>query len=113
VTIVEGPGAGQAAVIQRYDTESKAVVLAGGGFDAWQQARSASGFPEKPGGDVLRIYTTRPDTLYGVTYMAVAPEHPVARQAAERDPAIAADSVTRTSSRARFLSGRCDGMSQP
>ena len=38
----------------------------------------------------LEVYTTRPDTLYGVTYMAVAPEHPVARQAAERDPAIAA-----------------------
>ncbi|TFH88186.1 leucine--tRNA ligase [Billgrantia azerbaijanica] len=31
----------------------------------------------------LRIYTTRPDTLMGVTYMAVAAGHPLARRAAE------------------------------
>lgn len=27
--------------------------------------------------ETLRIYTTRPDTLYGVTFMVMAPEHPI------------------------------------
>ncbi len=27
--------------------------------------------------DVLTVYTTRPDTIYGVTFMVVAPEHPI------------------------------------
>jgi leucyl-tRNA synthetase len=33
--------------------------------------------------DTLSVYTTRPDTLMGVTYVAVAAEHPLALQAAE------------------------------
>ncbi len=46
-------------------------------LEAWRESRAASAFPAKPGSDVLRIYTTRPDTLYGVTYMVIAPEHPL------------------------------------
>ncbi len=42
------------------------------------------------GGEPLRVYTTRPDTLYGATYMAVAADHPLALAAAEKDPAIEA-----------------------
>ncbi len=34
-------------------------------------------FKIKEQDESLRIYTTRPDTLYGVTFMVIAPEHPV------------------------------------
>mgnify|MGYP002629802034 CR=1 FL=1 len=37
----------------------------------------------------LRVYTTRPDTLLGVTYVAVAPQHPLATKAAATNPALA------------------------
>ncbi|MBS3786215.1 MAG: leucine--tRNA ligase, partial [Gammaproteobacteria bacterium] len=40
-------------------------------------------------GGALRVYTTRPDTLYGATYMAVAADHPVAGAAAEGNPELA------------------------
>jgi leucyl-tRNA synthetase len=49
-------------------------------FNEWKQARSAASFPRKPDADVLRVYTTRPDTLYGATYMVIAPEHPLRDQ---------------------------------
>ncbi|GAB2784917.1 leucine--tRNA ligase [Halomonas shantousis] len=39
--------------------------------------------------DRLSVYTTRPDTLLGVTYVGVAAGHPLARAAAENDPAMA------------------------
>ena len=40
--------------------------------------------------EALTVYTTRPDTLFGVTYVAVAAEHPLAKAAAESNPALAA-----------------------
>ena len=36
------------------------------------------------GGDELLIYTTRPDTLFGATYMVMSPEHPYIEKWAER-----------------------------
>ncbi|MEO9946235.1 leucine--tRNA ligase [Paraglaciecola sp.] len=36
------------------------------------------------------VYTTRPDTLYGVTYVAVAAQHPIALEAAKSNSELAA-----------------------
>jgi leucyl-tRNA synthetase len=41
-------------------------------------------------GGQLKVYSTRPDTLMGATYVAVAAEHPLATRAAEQNPALAA-----------------------
>ena len=47
-------------------------------------------FPLDGRGDKLTVFTTRPDTLMGATYIAVAATHPLALEAAQRDPAVAA-----------------------
>ena len=51
---------------------------------AWSEG-PAAGFE---GG--LEVYTTRPDTLYGASFVGVAPDHPLAQQLAAGDPAAAA-----------------------
>lgn len=39
---------------------------------------------ETTAGDVLTIYTTRPDTLFGATYMVMSPEHPFIEKWADK-----------------------------
>ncbi len=41
-------------------------------------------FPVKGTDETLEIYTTRPDTLFGVTFMVMAPEHPMIDRYADR-----------------------------
>nr|WP_317412804.1 leucine--tRNA ligase [uncultured Solibaculum sp.] len=35
-------------------------------------------------GDILTVYTTRPDTLFGATYMVISPEHPILEKWADK-----------------------------
>jgi len=44
-----------------------------------------------PSGETeLEVYTTRPDTIFGASFMAIAADHPLARKAAEHNPELAA-----------------------
>ncbi len=40
--------------------------------------------------EVLEVFTTRPDTLWGAAFMAIAPDHPLAQELAREDPGLAA-----------------------
>jgi leucyl-tRNA synthetase len=52
---------------------------------------SAASDPQSPIlNPVLKVYTTRADTLMGVTFVAIAAEHPLATRAAQNNPALAA-----------------------
>jgi leucyl-tRNA synthetase len=60
------------------------TLAALGGQPGGAQAGSA-----QPG-VALKVFTTRVDTLFGVTFMAISAEHPLATVAAARDPQLAA-----------------------
>ena len=47
-------------------------------------------FERKGSKERLEVYTTRPDTIMGITYVAVAAKHPIAQQAAAAKPDVAA-----------------------
>jgi leucyl-tRNA synthetase len=68
------------------------------GFEAWKRRRAASGFPKTPEENVLRVYTTRPDTLFGVTYMVLAPEHPLVERVTTPEHKAAVDAYRQQAS---------------
>ena len=46
------------------------------------------------GGDTIRVFTTRPDTLFGATYMVLAPEHPLVGELASADQRAAVEGLS-------------------
>jgi leucyl-tRNA synthetase len=40
------------------------------------------------GHDELEVFTTRPDTIFGASFLAIAPDHPLARETAKSNPAL-------------------------
>ncbi|MBE0414333.1 leucine--tRNA ligase [Yoonia sp.] len=51
----------------------------------------AFGLIDGPAGhDRIEVYTTRPDTLLGASFIGISPDHPLAKELEQQDPAVAA-----------------------
>jgi leucyl-tRNA synthetase len=61
----------------------------------WDIASAPSFLAQTPAGepcharDPIEVYTTRPDTLFGASFLALAPDHPLTKAIAEHDPKVA------------------------
>ena len=73
--------------------------MSGADVKAWRAARSSGGIPRSPGDAAIRVYTTRPDTLYGATYMVLAPEHPFVERLTRPEQAAAVQAYCQRAAR--------------
>ena len=48
------------------------------------------GFERTDGGDAIEVYTTRPDTLMGASFVGISPDHPLAKELEAANPEAAA-----------------------
>ncbi len=68
-------------------------------YEKWQAERVKANFPAKPAENVVRVYTTRPDTLFGATYLVIAPEHPLVSRLTSADQKQAVERYCEEASR--------------
>ncbi|MBN9465987.1 leucine--tRNA ligase [Brevundimonas sp.] len=61
----------------------------------WKVVEAPAFLPDSPAGvpnharDPIEVYTTRPDTLFGASFLALAPDHPLTKAIAEHRPDVA------------------------
>ncbi len=110
--VIDGRGWRSGAVVEKRDIEQWFIKITDYAQELLDDLDKLPGWPEKVltmqrnwigrseglqmdfgiegSEETLTIYTTRPDTLMGVTYVAVAAEHPLALAAAENNDELAA-----------------------
>ncbi len=110
--VIDGRGWRSGAVVEKRDIEQWFVRISDYAQELLDDLDTLDGWPEQvitmqrnwigrslgvqmtfaieDADQTLEIYTTRPDTLMGVTYVAVAAEHPLTLHAARTNPALAA-----------------------
>lgn len=64
----------------------------------WLEERKAQGFPRRPEEKIIRVFTTRPDTLFGATYMVLSPEHPLVDSITTADQFVEVEAYRRQAS---------------
>lgn len=109
--VIDGKGWRSGAVVERREVEQWFLRISAYADELLEGLGKLGGWPEsvktmqsnwigrsegvemefdcEEAGAPLKVFTTRPDTVMGVTYLAVAPDHPLALKAAERDGRVA------------------------
>ena len=108
--VIDGCGWRSGAIVERIEIEQWFLKITAYADELLNDLEKLDGWPEQvktmqnnwvgrsegveinfaiEGQDAINVYTTRPDTLMGVTYVAVAPEHMLAQHAANQSRKIA------------------------
>ncbi|NIR60688.1 MAG: hypothetical protein GWO02_14870, partial [Gammaproteobacteria bacterium] len=55
----------------------------------WRIVGATKGTPTDALPDSIRVFTTRPDTLFGASFLALAPDHPITKAVAAKRKKVA------------------------